>query len=178
MIKEKCLHRKLRNKQKHSKCWFQYDHDKNIDYNDELPFHKSMKRGYRWNSIDTSPIRNFIESKIGCDWNDVYSEIISKTKKKFRWEVESAINYYIMKPQFNDEYLPVLCSNRRWQMYGTKSFVNELFIDLNNKVRKMSEDEIYKEANIYLRRDKLREIMENLKKEQEEENLKNQELSS
>jgi hypothetical protein len=179
MLKQKYLHRSRRKKGR-DEWHYGYKRGKNLDIlNDDLPFHDNMKKKGNYHYICTEPVAKFIESKVGCDWNDVYSELLSKTKKKFRYEVENTIKYTILMPTYDENYLPVLCNRSYYYRgYGVKIFVDRLFIGLDNKICKMSEDEIKREANVYVRRDKLRQIIENMKKEQDEENAKNQDLSS
>lgn len=102
MLKQKFLHRKSRNKRGY-KQWDikKYHRVKNLDiFSDKTPQHEPIRRKYRWHNIDTYPLEKFIESKIGCDWDDVYSEIISKTKPNFRKEIDQAIDYYVIKIVF------------------------------------------------------------------------------
>ena len=116
--------------------------------------------------------KKFIESKIGCDWDDVYSEIVSKTKPKFRKEIEDSIDYYIVKNVFYDEnFIPRGMRHRR----GKYQILNDrIFIDNNNILVKKTLEEIMFESTQLLRREKLRKIMESQEREEKED----QELSS
>ena len=80
MLKVKYLHTKIRpseykTRNKHFR--------KNIDVFSDLPKHEPYRRHDRYNSISWGPLIEFLNSKIGENWNDVYSEILKKIKDKF-----------------------------------------------------------------------------------------------
>jgi hypothetical protein len=165
MLKQKYLHRGSRNTKIH-KQWDlkKYNRIKNVDvFSEKLPQHQSIRSKYRWNSIDMFPLEKFIESKIGCDWNDVYSEIVKKTKKKFRNEVENTIEYCVVKNVFYDEnFIPYGVTYR----YGKTKILNDrIFIDNNNILVRKTLEEILLEAKKLLRKEKLRKIFESQEKE-------------
>jgi len=64
---------------------------KNSD-SDFLPFRESMSCRETNKSYhcfkNYNHLKNFLESRIGYNWNDVYSEMISKLKKKYRYRYE------------------------------------------------------------------------------------------
>jgi len=172
MLKKKYLHRKSRDtKRRHTWDVKKYSRGKNRHdfFSEKLPQRQAIRKKYRWYNLDTYPLEKFIESKIGCDWNDVYSEIISKTKPKFRQEIEQTINYKVIKTVFYEDFVPYGMKYR----YGKYKILNDvIFIDNNNILVKKTLDEIMLESKQQLRREKLRQIKEN----QEREELENQEL--
>jgi len=174
MLKEKFLHRKSR-KTRHSHHWDikKYNRGKNIDLlYDELPQRANINRGHgHWSNIDTDPLKNFLETKIGCLWDDVYSEIIKKTKKKFRREIDNSIECYVFLHSFYDEdYLPYAIPR-----YSRAKVLNDqLFINLDGILVKKTMEELLHESKRLLRQEKLRRILEN----QERKEIEDQESSS
>lgn len=165
MLKQKFLHRKSRNKRGY-KQWDikKYHRVKNLDiFSDKTPQHEPIRRKYRWHNIDTYPLEKFIESKIGCDWDDVYSEIISKTKPKFRKEIDQAIDYYVIRIVFYEDFIPY------GARYGKIRILNDLiFIDNNNILTRKTLEEIMLESKQQIRKEKLKQIIENQEKENQE----------
>jgi hypothetical protein len=173
MLKEKFLHRHGRSYYdsyyncesycRHSKKFRNVDITDMPDYCqfDEIfnDFRAKPKRFYyKYSYIDTEPLYKFIESKIGCDWNEVYSEILTKTKKKYRNEIENTIKWAIKRPIYDENYIPR-------DTYG-RILKNFIYINLENKIVRMSEDEILREANKYLRKDKMKKLLEAIKNEE------------
>lgn len=171
MLKQKFLHRKSRNKRHHKKWDEKYHRIKNLDiFSDNVPQHEPIRRKYRWCNIDTDPLKEFIESKIGCDWDDVYSEILSKIDPKFRREIDNSIDYYIIKnAYYNEEFIPY--GQRKYGKF--RILYDEIFLDNNNILTKKSLEEIMLDSKRFLRLEKLKKI-----KEEQEKDQNNQELSS
>ena len=166
MLKVKYLHRKSR-KNRH-KSWNSksYKRPGNLDLFSDLPFRQRIGKQYgNYIDYDSRPLTEFIESKIGEDWNDVYSEILTKIKKSYRYSIEILLRrwYYIT---YDEDFIPI-CNYYR--------FVNDrIFVDLNNVLVKKTKEEILMDAERYkkqkLRREKLEKIIENLKNENTEFN--------
>lgn len=122
---------------------------------------KSFKYSYNYGNYDITPLQEFIKSKIGENWNDIYSEIIKKTQFKFRMYLDSDIDYIIQTPMYDDDYIPKIIG------YGLNSYKmcdDRLYIDLNNIICFKSRDEILIDSKNYLRKLKLLEISK-IKKE-------------
>ena len=171
MLKQKFLHRKSRNSKLH-KTWDvrKFNRGKNIDFfSDKTIQHESIRKKYRWNNIDTYPLEKFIESKIGCDWNDIYSEIIKKTKKKFRKYIETTIDYCIVKNVFYDEnFIPY---GKTYRYGKTKILYDRIFIDNNNILVRKTLEEIMSESKKLLRKEKLRQILLSQQEENTDNNI-------
>jgi len=162
MLKKKYLHRKERNTTYHK--WNYRDlnsYEKNINLFSDLPTHQSIRRcGYSQN-CDTTPLREFLYSKIGENWNDVYSEIIKKTKPKFRYEIDFRLKYnMVMVPIYDDDFIP-----RDERGYILSNF---FFIDMNNILVIKNKQDLLYDAKKYKRKIKLEKILESLEKENQE----------
>lgn len=153
MLKIKYLHSK--NYSGYKDNWYnrKYKEGKNIDLFSDLPKRIAMKKHNGYAGINWRPLFNFLESKIGENWNDIYSEIISKTKKRFRYELENLLNYRFYNVIYDDNFMPR-------NQYG-RILSDELFIDSNNILTKKSEEELKIDAKRLKRKLKLQEIFEN-----------------
>lgn len=160
MKKDKYLYRKLR-KSNHSRYVSgRHANDKNIDLFSDLPFHKGMGRKYKY-GYDYRPLEEFIKSKIGENWDDVYSEILTKIDKKYKHEVDDTLEYYAPRARYDKFFVP---RNRNGYM-----LYDQVFVDIDNILTKKTEEEILLESKKYyikyLRLEKLKEIFENNEKE-------------
>ena len=159
MLKDKNLYRKYRKSRNKYTCKKTLRNHK-IDLFSELPVHQSMKkiknRYYNYNNYDNTPLSEFIKSKIGEDWNDVYSEILKKIKKNYKYLLESDLNYLIKRPIFNDDYIPLDNS-----FYRRGSICSDrLYVDLNNIICYKSKDEILSDSKKLVRKLKLQKIFD------------------
>jgi hypothetical protein len=59
----------------------------------DLPAHESIKKSRSY--LDTSLIKKWLYSKLGCDFDDVYSEYLSRLQPKYREEYRDSIFGYI-----------------------------------------------------------------------------------
>ena len=164
MLKIKYLHRSSR-RQGNDDDWYgkkkHREKNANLLY-DDLPFHAKMGKG--WSNYDFTPLIEFIESKIGENWDDVYSEILTKIKKKFRFQLENGIggsrwnSWIISRPIYDDDFIPR--DNRGRILKDT------IYIDIDNIIVRKTEQEILMDSKRYVRRRKLMEILENQEKEE------------
>jgi len=153
MNKQKYLHRKGHDDKKwknHSNC------NKN-NCGDETPFRESIrdkhKKEYFWNwkiGLDFTPTGEYIEENVNRNWDDVYSEIIKKTKPKFRWLLENFLDYFLAKAVIVD-YIPYRSSWNRSTIVLNWVFVDEDGILRNYNTTKEVEDMSKRK----IRRDKL-----------------------
>lgn len=158
MIKQKYLHRKARDV-KYSKKWNsdKYKRRNNIDIFSDLPKHESIRQN-RWTStgFDKKPLYEFLLSKIGCDWNDVYSELLTKVKSKYRYEIELYLERFTTDIIYDN--------NIPYSKYG-KMFYDKVFVDLNNKLVIKSKEELILDSKKFLRKQKILKIFEIYEKE-------------
>ena len=161
MIKIKYLHRSAR-KSRITTTWKvkKFNRKKKIDISSELPFHEKISKSYKWSNYDFTPLYEFIESKIGQDWNDVYSEMLTKVKKRFRHCIENGIkgndwrgSWLIKRPIYDEKFIP---RDSRGRMLE-----NAIYIDFDNIIRKQTKDEILKDSLKHLRRLKIQQILNN-----------------
>ncbi len=162
MLKTKYLHRPYR-KTKNSHTWGikKYWRGKNINLFSDLPFYERMKiKGYHSYNYDITPLINFIDSKIGKNWNEVYSEILKKIKKNYRWCIDSylhadqywhRVGVYI-NPIYDDDFIPRNSIGRILK--------NHLFVENGILVEK-DEQRIISDAKKYQRKEKLNNILKN-----------------
>ena len=155
MLKTKYLHRKSRSIKSDS-YWRskKYWRIKNIDLFSSLPFHQAVKTGYF--NYSFVPLCKFIDSKIGYNWNDVYSEILTKIKKKYRYRVEdylhSRYHWGVLNVIYDDDFIP--------RDYRGRIFEDQLFVE-NGILVKKSGQKIMADAKKYHRREKLNLILKN-----------------
>lgn len=163
MLKIKYLHRQA-GRQKDEYWTRRYKRDNTIDLFSELPKHESIRSRYRWFNIDTTPLYEFIHSKIGCEWNDVYSEIIKKTKKKYRREIEHSIDYYVVrKPNYDSNFIP---RHIKYYRNPKNDMIKDFpFVDINGILVIKTEQEILLDSKKYIRMKKLQEILKNQENE-------------
>lgn len=153
MIKQKYLHRYT----SYNKNYKKYCRKKYIfDDLEELPFRVSFKRK-KWrdnysNNYDFTPLVKYLETKINCDFDDVYKDIISKTKNRFyRYHIDYYIDLFY-RVTYDNNYIPL--------RFGRLP-ISDIFIDINNIVKLYnSKSEIINESNKLLRKEKLLKLME------------------
>jgi hypothetical protein len=110
-------------------------HDKGIDYTYRRNTKKadeSMKQGVQ-RGLDYTPLFKFLLSRVGKDWDDVYSEAVSRLDKKdpIFWMVQEEGR------QINPENF-----DRTGVVHGSfrceNSFFNTLYVDDNNQLQKVN----------------------------------------
>jgi len=157
MLKTKYLHRKSSKYYDHyntAKYW----RCKNIDLFSDLPFHQSIRNSHWSFNYSLTPLLKYLNSKIGENWNDVYSDILKKINKKYRFNIDrylySNIYYHgiTLNPIYDDDYIPR-------NNYG-KIIANRIYREGDVLVEK-SKQEIISDAKKYQRKEKLNEIFEN-----------------
>jgi len=165
MLKIKYLHRKGR-KSLSTQTWETKKYKRpNIDLlSDDAPMYMPIKRKYQWSNYDVTPLIEFIKSKIGQNWNDVYSEILTKIKKKYRHDIDDSITYIVKPAIYDEDFIP--------RDYKGRVLNNVIFTDMNNILVKKTKDEnisdAKKYAKKYVRREKLKIILENINNENNE----------
>ena len=153
MFKNKILHR--RSKKNKSRLWnSKYYNEKNIDIFSDLPKHEAIGKKFPswYYNFDTTPLYEFIFSKVDENWNDVYSEIIKKIKPKYRYDIEYHVIDEIKNDVIYDEnFIPRNSSG--------EILSNRLFVDMNNILCLKTEEELLLDSKKYLRTKKLKEIL-------------------
>ena len=157
-MRKKYLHRKERTPK--YDYWFENNNDKNIDIFSELPMRQSNKR-HNFGSYDSTPLRKFLYSKLGQNWDDIYSEIVKKIEPNFRYEIDRTINWMVDKPIYDDDFIP---RDQRGRILS-----DYFFIDMNNILVRKPKDELLFDAIKYKRKIKLEQILESQKENQENE---------
>ena len=157
MLKIKYLHRGARS---YEDDWEteKYFRIKNINLFSDLPKRQSFRNGSHYN-IDWRPLLEFIESKIGENWNDVYSEILKKVKKKFRYQYNWCLP---IKPIYDEKFIP--------RDKNGRILINVIFLDINNIICKKTEDEILIDSIKFIRKQKLEKILEKRNENNGDEN--------
>lgn len=162
MKKDKHLYRKYRRSRDDDYVSDKHKKEKNLDLFSDLPFHKGMGKKYR-NGYDYKPLEEFLKSKVGENWNDVFSEILTKIDKRYRHELKWVFSYCVPRGNYDDEFIP---RSRRGYV-----LCNQIFIDINNIITIKTKEEIEidskKYCKRYLRLEKMKEII-NSNENQEE----------
>jgi len=154
MIKTKYLHRKQRKVNSH-RDWDnkKYKRVPKHKYETTLPKKESIKKVYRYNYLDFTPLSEFLEAKIGENWDAVYSEILTKIKPKFRYQLEQSFEWLLYDVCYTEDFKP----------YGNwnRLLINCLFIDEKNILQQYNtEQELITDSKKKLRREKIRRILE------------------
>jgi len=109
-----------------------------------LPIREPMrKRNYWWDYYDTTQIcfygylRNRLKESIGEYWDDIYSDLITKTKPKYRYILEQDINWTIEKVVLWKKEVPY--RKRYWRDYSP--LTGKVFLDKEGKIRIFHEEE-------------------------------------
>lgn len=167
MLKEKFLHRHSRN---HKKRKFKQGYTKMTMYRGELPFHQSMRDYHRthddmyysYSDLDFTPVYKYLYENVDRNWNDIYSEVIKKTRPRFRYLLDDYLGWTLTKNIIFEEHIPYI-----YHWFGRTSGIvlERFFIDENNILRYYtSEEEAMKNAQILVRQDKIKKLIEISKK--------------
>jgi hypothetical protein len=165
MLKVKYLHRRIRKDNR--KNWYskkyKREHNNTINEFSELPLYQSIRGKYSdWYNFDTRPLYEFMYSKVGENWDDVYSEIVKKIKPKYRHAIEYTLVHRLNSFIFDENFIPRYPSGRIAS--------DTLFIDMNNILCYKNKEELLLDSKKYIRSQKLKDILES----QEIENTENQ----
>jgi len=137
--------------------YHRYHRNKNIDLFSDLPKRESIKKGfYHW--ADWTPLYEFVESKIGENWNDVYSEMLKKIKPNLRYQIENNIYMVYMNPIYDEDFIP---RDNRGRILSDR-----VYIDMNNILRQKTKEELLLDSIRIKRRIKIQQIIENIKEEE------------
>ena len=167
MLKRKYLHRKSR-RANWSTDWDvkKFKRGNDLDLFSDLPFHQSIRGKYsrRYSNYDLTPLYKFIESKIGQNWNNIFSEIVKKVKPKFKKDIFTSMRSYryyhfcsvMLYPIYDNDFIPR-------NEYG-RILSDFLFVE-NGILVKKSEQQIISDAKKYKqqleRKEKLNNIFAN-----------------
>lgn len=151
MLKQKYLYRKIRKRGKDDYIPYNKKVKKNLDLFSDLPTHQSVHKKYR-DGIDTTPLDKFIKSKIGENWNDVYSELLTKIEPKFRYYIDNSLEWIVQIPIYDEDLIP---RSRYGDVLGYR-----IFIDMNNILTFKSKEELIFNAKRTVRLEKLKKILE------------------
>ena len=110
----KWLLRKVSGSRARYKTKGKYSDDKQrvIDVYADLPTYESIKKSKSY--LDTLLIKRWLYSKIGCDFDEVYSEFLSRLQPKYRDEYRDSIFGYI----HTKEWVTVKESGEVWGKQG------------------------------------------------------------
>lgn len=161
MNKKKLLHRKTRKSSKthyaDSKYHRRLHKGKNVDLlGDDLPKHVRIRPHKYRGGLNVTPLYEFLQTKVGENWDDVYSEILTKIDPKYRYMIDSYISNnngwwsMIESPIYDDIMIP---RNDRGRI-----LIDTLFVDYNNILVKKTEEDILSDSLRYIRLEKLRRI--------------------
>lgn len=110
----KPLYRKVNTKARN--VHHNFGSDAKYDRNTKAGLNKSMKQGVQ-RGLDYTPLYRFLLSKVGKDWDMIYSEAVS------RLDSEDAI-FHLVRRDNSDSRPYITC--------GESSYYSTLFVDENN----------------------------------------------
>lgn len=66
---------------------------------DATPKHEGMKKkgSNGWGSIDTTPVKRWLYSQVGKDFNHVYSQFIARVQPKYLEDYKDCIYWYVLE---------------------------------------------------------------------------------
>jgi len=108
--------------------------DKKEDF-ETLPSHTPMRKNsydfyYKNFYVNTRHLINFIMSRIGYDWDDVYSELISKIKKKERESYKDSVKNIVTDVYWeNFDGIDVPCFTSKYLYHHDIRATKIVFID-------------------------------------------------
>ena len=111
----KWLLRKVSGSRGRYKTRGKYSEDKEsviVAYSD-LPLHEAVKKGRSY--LDTSLIKRWLYSKVGCDFDEVYSEFLTRLQPKYRDQYRASIFGYLQKK----EWIEVKDNGEVWGKKGS-----------------------------------------------------------
>jgi len=159
MIKVKYLHRRQRKSEYRSWESKKYKRDNTLDLFLPLPYNQPIRRNFReFRNFSSTPLYEHIYSKIGYNWNDVYSEIIKKIKPKYRRDIDYDIRYHFKDVVYDENFIPRSLDGRM--------LINTLYIDFNNIICYKTKDDILNDSKRFLRHIKLQEILERIENDE------------
>lgn len=124
MKDKKPLYRKVNTRARN--CRHNTGSEAKYDRNTKGGLKKSMKRGVE-RGLDYTPLYMFLLSKIGEDWDVVYSEAVQRLKGADKDAI-----YHLVRDKESTKYGHVRC--------GESSLYSVLFVDENNQLQKVRPD--------------------------------------
>ena len=110
--RKKPLYRKVNTRARGVHHYFGGDYRNNRNKESSIGMSQGIQRG-----LDYTPLFKFLLSKVGCNWDDIHSEAVSRLEK------QEPIFWIVAKNKESaDDYLRV----------GESSYYSGLFIDSNN----------------------------------------------
>lgn len=153
MQKKKYLHRRKGDKNE-SKLYTnnKFRRNNNVDVFSYLPNRESIRQYRRcYSYFDYKPLTEFLMSKIGCDWNDIYSELLKKVKSNYRYEIDIYLDDICKNVIYDIDFIP---RNSHGRILSDR-----LFVDMNNILSFKSKEELIIDSNRLIRQNKLKNII-------------------
>jgi len=121
----KPLYRKVNTRARN--VWHKFGSDAKYDRNTKKGLYKSMKRGVE-RGLDYTPLFKFLLSKVGQNWDKVYSEAVSRLDKQepIFWMVK-----VIDDPSDRS-------NDQTYFNAGENSYFSKLFVDDNGNLQKIA----------------------------------------
>jgi len=133
MNKKKFIEKKSGYRSKHNQIGYNRLRNKHIN-SDLLPKRESMRQNSKKHNhnhksfLNYQHIDNFLKERIGYNWDDIYSELLSKTKGKYKYKLrENGERWWLIETTIvynNDKHPP--------RNIKGNILINILFVDENN----------------------------------------------
>ena len=144
------------------------------DY-DKLPYRETIK------NIDYSPwawenktrisfdLEDYLKKHIGCDWNDVYTDLISKTNPRYRHLLERDLIYEPIRPT---EIINERPYYYKWFYRRDALLIKRVYIDSDNTLQFFETvEELNEYCKIKMRQKKLERLLNCIEDEDETEDV-------
>ena len=133
---------------------------------ENLPFRESMRYNSRQSCdhhqkfVNWDHMTNYFKANVGKNWNDVYSDMLSKLKEKYKYEYRENTKYsYFLETHviFIDDLPHRITGRYRYRYFMC---IDSVFVDENNIISYYAtEDDLKKEYRRRILRKKLLNIM-------------------
>ena len=142
-----------------------------IEEYEQLPFRQKIKSivytGWSWErktriNFNTD---DYLKKYVGSDWNDVYSDMISKTNPRYRHLLESDLRYTPIRPTVFIDEKPY---SYRWYHRRDALLINRVYIDSDNILQFFeTEEELIEHCKYKMRHKKLERLLNCIEDETE-----------
>lgn len=147
-----------------------------IDDFENLAKHESIRNKFsyfydNYTYISFNNLYNYFQQKIGSRWCDIYSDLIKKTKPKYRHLLDEQISFYKLNMIFYKNGIPY--SIKWWRK--NNMVINNFYLDKNNILRFFStKTELLNHVRQLYRQKKLERILNDKKNNTNKSNINNE----
>lgn len=85
--------------------------------------HRKLNYKYieKYPDINTNSLKYYIKTKVGENWDNIYTDVMKKIKPKHRLLIKNFIDYYVVNQGYNQDFYPIAPYGR---IYENRPFVD------------------------------------------------------